>query len=99
MAQPDYTYSEAKERLEEIVAEVRRKDVSLEKSLDLLEEAGRLASHCTDLIDRADLAEVERAEAAESQGAEAPDESTPDGDAAAPDDNGGVTDGGSEGAE
>lgn len=54
MAEKDFTYSEAKARLDEIVAEVRRKDVSLEKSLDLLEEAGRLASHCTDLIDQAD---------------------------------------------
>lgn len=54
MADKDYSYSEAKARLDEIVAEVRRKDVSLEKSLDLLEEAGRLASHCTDLIDQAD---------------------------------------------
>lgn len=65
MAEMDFSYSEAKARLDEIVAEVRRKDISLEKSLDLLEEAGRLASHCTDLIDQADAADVVSLEAEE----------------------------------
>ena len=52
------SYSEARARLEEIVTEVRRKEVSLEKSLDLLEEASRLASRCTELIDQADPADL-----------------------------------------
>ena len=46
-------YAQAKEQLDGIVSEVRRKDVSLEKSLDLLEEGVRLANRCTELIDQA----------------------------------------------
>lgn len=106
MAQPDYSYSEAKARLEEIVAEVRRKDVSLEKSLDLLEEAGRLAAHCTDLIDRADLeanpaGDLATEAAGYSGEAVGPDGAAPaDGEAAGEvDDNGEVTDSQTEPAE
>lgn len=47
-------FSQAKARLEEIVSQVRKKDTSLEKSLDLLEEGVRLANRCTELIDQAD---------------------------------------------
>jgi exodeoxyribonuclease VII small subunit len=47
-------FSQAKVRLEEIVSQVRKKDTSLEKSLDLLEEGVRLANRCTELIDQAD---------------------------------------------
>jgi exodeoxyribonuclease VII small subunit len=49
-----YSFSTAKSRLEEIVTQVRKKDTSLEKSLDLLEEGVRLANACTELIDHAD---------------------------------------------
>ena len=35
-------------------SQVRKKDTSLEKSLDLLEEGVRLANLCTELIDHAD---------------------------------------------
>jgi len=45
------TFTEARARLEEIVTQVRKKDVSLEKSLDLLEEGVRLANECTELSD------------------------------------------------
>ncbi|MCL2024388.1 MAG: exodeoxyribonuclease VII small subunit [Coriobacteriia bacterium] len=45
------TYDAAKERLDEIVTDVRDKDVSLEASLDLLEEGVALANRCTELID------------------------------------------------
>ena len=48
------SFSTARVRLEEIVTQVRKKDTSLEKSLDLLEEGVRLANACTELIDRAD---------------------------------------------
>ena len=54
MPQDSYSFAQARVRLEEIVAQVRKKDVSLEKSLDLLEEGVRLANQCTELIDRAD---------------------------------------------
>ena len=39
-------------RLEDIVAQVRRRDVTLEQSLDLLDEAVRLVNECNDLIDQ-----------------------------------------------
>ena len=47
------TYAAAKEQLDDIVAQVRKKDVSLERSLDLLEEGVLLANRCTELIDQA----------------------------------------------
>ena len=48
------SFSTARARLEDIVVQVRKKDTSLEKSLDLLEEGVRLANVCTELIDHAD---------------------------------------------
>ena len=54
MSDESYSFSTARVRLEEIVTQVRKKDTSLEKSLDLLEEGVRLANSCTELIDRAD---------------------------------------------
>ncbi|MDR2586970.1 MAG: exodeoxyribonuclease VII small subunit [Coriobacteriales bacterium] len=56
------SYGRARERLEEIVAQVRAKDISLEKSLDLYEEALRLGSTCAEMIDRTDFS-VEELEA------------------------------------
>ena len=47
------TYSQVKEQLDGIVEQVRKKDVSLERSLDLLEEGVALANRCTELIDQA----------------------------------------------
>ncbi len=70
MADERYTFGQARERLEDIVAQVRKKDVSLEKSLDLLEEGVRLANTCTELSDhtewRSAVAEA-RAEAGGDQ--------------------------------
>jgi exodeoxyribonuclease VII small subunit len=54
MTDESYSFSTARNRLEEIVTQVRKKDTSLEKSLDLLEEGVRLANACTELIDHAD---------------------------------------------
>jgi exodeoxyribonuclease VII small subunit len=54
MTDESYSFSTARNRLEEIVTQVRKKDTSLEKSLDLLEEGVRLANSCTELIDRSD---------------------------------------------
>lgn len=54
MGAETFSYAEAKERLDSLVVEVRKKDISLEKSLDLLEEGVRLANQCTELIDQAD---------------------------------------------
>jgi len=55
MADEKYTFEQARLRLEEIAAEVRKKDTSLEKSLDLLEEGVRLANICTELVDHPDV--------------------------------------------
>lgn len=61
MADDKYTFEQARIRLEEIAAEVRKKDTSLEKSLDLLEEGVRLANICTDLVDHTDTSPVRTA--------------------------------------
>ena len=54
MPEESYSFAKTRVRLEEIVTQVRKKDTSLEKSLDLLEEGVRLANQCTELIDHAD---------------------------------------------
>ncbi len=54
MADESHSFSTARTRLEDIVSQVRKKDTSLEKSLDLLEEGVKLANACTELIDRQD---------------------------------------------
>lgn len=67
MSDERYTFEQARARLEEIAALVRKKDTSLERSLELLEESVRLANVCTELVDRTDLgatAAVERVDAA-----------------------------------
>jgi len=47
-------FAQARARLEEIVGQVRKKDTSLEQSLDLLEEGVRLANQCTELVDHSE---------------------------------------------
>ncbi len=42
-------------RLEEIVARMERGDVPLEQALSLFEEGTTLVSHCTKLLDEAEL--------------------------------------------
>jgi len=77
MADERYTFAQARARLEEIVAQVRKKDVSLERSLDLLEEGVRLANVCTELSDhtewRSVVAEQQEAEQEEGAGGAGPD--------------------------
>lgn len=51
MGQARISFNEALSRLEEIVARVKKKDVSLENSLELLEEGVRLANICTEKTD------------------------------------------------
>ena len=57
-------------RLDEIVGQVRDKDTSLERSLDLFDEAIALGSKAVDLVDTTDFtpAERERMRAAEESG-------------------------------
>ena len=61
------TFETTRARLDDIVGQVRRKDVSLEQSLDLLEEAVRLVNQCNELIDQTSFrAPVTDAAAAET---------------------------------
>ncbi len=74
MADERYSFSQARTRLEEIVTQVRKKDTSLEKSLDLLEEGVRLANVCTELSDHTEWRTVVEEQAAQE------DSSAGDGD-------------------
>ena len=53
------TFGEARKRLDEIVVEVRNKNLSLEKSLDLYEEAIKLGNRCAERVDKPDYTEDE----------------------------------------
>ena len=68
------TFGDITERLDDIVAQVRDKDVSLERSLDLFDEAIALGSKAVSLVDATDFSPAEEARLA--------DEPTPEGDAA-----------------
>ncbi|MDR2108703.1 MAG: exodeoxyribonuclease VII small subunit [Coriobacteriales bacterium] len=63
------SYTRLKQRLEDIVVQVRSKDVSLEKSLDLYEEALRIGGRCVEQLDRTDFTaeELVAAEGGEAQ--------------------------------
>ena len=52
MSDERYTFESTRARLEEILVQVRKKDTSLEQSLELLEEGVRLANLCNELIDQ-----------------------------------------------
>jgi exodeoxyribonuclease VII small subunit len=54
-------FDDAKQRLESIVTEARRKDTTLEKAIDLLEEGVKLANVCTERIDETGWREEEAA--------------------------------------
>ena len=74
MTDERYTFEQAKLRLEEIATLARKKDTSLEKSLDLLEEGVRLANICTELVDHTDLSATAAVpDEAEGQSPEVPD--------------------------
>ncbi|MDY4040565.1 MAG: exodeoxyribonuclease VII small subunit [Collinsella sp.] len=49
------TFDDITERLDEIVSQVRSKDTSLERSLDLFDEAIKLGSEAVDMVDRFEL--------------------------------------------
>lgn len=92
MPEESHSFASTRVRLEEIVAQVRKKDTSLEASLDLLEEGVRLANQCTELIDHADW-EAGDVVVSDSDGAVADEALASDGaeaqalvDGAAPDD-------------
>ena len=64
------TFDEITSRLDEIAREVRRKDLPLESSLDLFDEAVALASKAVDLVDTQAPTEQELAEAAAAEAAQ-----------------------------
>lgn len=66
-----HTFDDITERLDEIVATVRSKDTSLERSLDLFDEAIKLGSKAVDMVDSFDLSprESEQLDQAEAEAA------------------------------
>ncbi len=72
-------FDDLTERLDEIIATVRSKDTSLERCLDLFDEAIEIGSRAVDMVDTFDLtpreedalAEVQEADAAREAGASA----------------------------
>ncbi|MDR0351009.1 MAG: exodeoxyribonuclease VII small subunit [Coriobacteriales bacterium] len=81
------SYSRTRQRLEEIVTQVKAKDLPLEKSLDLYEEALRLGKACAEMIDHTDFSAEELAEADVETADDAPADPAPADDAPAdPDD-------------
>ena len=60
------SFSEITERLDDIVAQVRDKDVSLERSLDLFDEAIALGSKAVSLVDATDFSPEEEARLAQA---------------------------------
>ncbi len=69
MARPDVskyqTFEQITGRLDSIVDQVRDKDVSLERSLDLFDEAIALGSKAVELVDATDFSPEEEAQMAE----------------------------------
>ncbi len=55
-------FDEISERLDEIIATVRSKDTSLERSLDLFDEAIALGSKAVDMVDKFELSPREAAQ-------------------------------------
>ena len=93
----DYnTFGEVRARLDEIVTEVRKKDLSLEKSLDLYEEAIKLGNRCAELVDKPDYSDEEARAAQEilsGDDAGQPGDNTPEqGESAQGCEDSGVTD-------
>ncbi|MDO4848800.1 MAG: exodeoxyribonuclease VII small subunit [Coriobacteriia bacterium] len=68
------SFPQITERLDDIVAQVRDKDISLERSLDLFDEAIALGSKAVDMVDATDFSPEEAAqleEQAEAKGGDA----------------------------
>lgn len=61
------TFEEVASRLDQIVGEVKAKDTSLERSLDLLDEAIELGNRAVELVDSPQLSAAERAAAERGQ--------------------------------
>jgi uncharacterized membrane protein len=53
-------FEEVNNRFDEIIKDVRNKDTSLERSLDLLDEAIALGTRAVELVDRTDFSPAEK---------------------------------------
>ena len=60
------TFAQISDRLDTIVDAVRAKDISLERSLDLFDEAIALGSKAVDMVDATDFSPEEEARLAEA---------------------------------
>ena len=65
------TFAQISDRLDSIVDAVRAKDISLERSLDLFDEAIALGSKAVDMVDTTNFTPEEEARLREKQQAEA----------------------------
>ncbi len=63
------TFGQISDRLDDIVVAVRDADISLERSLDLFDEAIALGSAAVDMVDATDFSPEEQAHLAEDDGA------------------------------
>lgn len=79
------TFDDITARLDEIVSTVRSKDTSLERSLDLFDEAIKLGSQAVDMVDQFDLSPRE-ADLLDKKEAEARGDARPIESAAEPED-------------
>ncbi len=61
------TFDDIATRLDEIIGQVRDKDTSLERSLDLFDEAIALGSKAVDLVDTTELSASEKERLAKSK--------------------------------
>jgi exodeoxyribonuclease VII small subunit len=81
MSDETYTFEQTRVRLEGILVEVRKKDTSLEQSLELLEEGVRLLNQCNELIDQTSwkpvVGDAQDPEGVEDSGPEVPTDSGP----------------------
>lgn len=70
MAKPDVSayesFDQITSRLDEIVSQVKKKDTSIEHSLELFDEAIALGSKAVDLVDVSPVSEAEKAQAAQA---------------------------------
>ena len=76
------TFGQITERLDDIVSAVRDKDVSLERSLDLFDEAIALGSKAVDMVDATDFSPEEEAALAQQEDGETKAAGQPADDAA-----------------
>ena len=70
-----HTFEDITARLDEIITTVRSKDTSLERSLDLFDEAIKLGSKAVELVDSFDMSPTEAAMLEEAQESDAASDS------------------------